>query len=223
MIPLISNRRPSLPMNFNNLSTRLREEPEWAVLIGLLVLLVGAGGTFYYYQYQQRIQSANQKFHRSLSLYSRATQSGNFKRAVSVMENYVRNHPDNYRTDKIHFFLGKLYLQQNKPINSIEQFKILISDFPNSLFLESARLHIGYANARRGNYSAALRAYRKLSSKSPDHPLATEAQWQRALLLWKQGKDDQASSILAKVISPKKENFWTDWAGRLKNRINAKS
>jgi TolA-binding protein len=210
-------------MNFKHLLTRLREEPEWAVLIGLLVLLLGAGGTFYYFQYQQDIQSAKQDFHRSLSLYSRAAQTGNLQRAVSTMENYVRNHPDSYRTDKIHFFLGKSYLQQNDPINAIKQFKTLIAEFPNSLFVESARLHIGYANARRGNYRAALNAYRTLASESPEHPLATEAQWQQALILWKQGKVNQASSTLASITTAKNDSFWTDWAGRLKNRIDAES
>ncbi len=203
--------------------TRLRNEPEWVVLIGLLVLLVGAGGSFYYYRYQQQVQSAKQRFHRSLALYVRASRTGNDQQAIATLSRFVENHPKSHRTDKIHFFLGKLYLRKTNYLDAIRQFKTLLKKFPDSLLAPSAWLHVGYANARRGEVDQAIQSYGNLVSNYPSHPLVTEAKWQRAILFSEKGRTKKASSILNQIATLKRESFWTEWAGQLKNRLDSKS
>jgi len=212
-------------MNSDDIFQRLRNEPEWAVLIGLLVLLMIAGGSYFYLQYQSQQRSARSNFNQALNVYSRATRSGRFQQAISSLERFTRNHPEAIQADKAHFFLGKTYMRVEEYISAIKQFKQLLESHPDSLFAEAARLHIGYANLERGKVSRAINAFRILSSEHPDHPLSTEARWQQALLLLDRGKRKQAKGQLEKITnaSNMKETYWADWATRLKNRLDAKS
>lgn len=212
-------------MNFNKLLDRLRNEPEWAVLIGLLVLMIIAGGAFFYYQRQNRIQSAKNQFREALNVYTRAEQTRQYQRAIETLGRYVNNFPDSVQTDKALFFLGKSYYRQGEYVQAIKQFKQLLKSHPESLFAETARLHLGYANMRRGRGDAARNAFRILTSREESHPLVKEARWQMALIDLRKGRSDSALKQLQELRSDqsKERTYWSNWARILSRQLQAES
>lgn len=212
-------------MNFRKLLGRLRDEPEWAVLIGLLVLLVLAGGVFFYYRSQNQAASARNDFRRANNAFTRATRSGEYERSIQILRRFVNDYPDAAQTDKVHFMLGKSYHQSGDQISAIKQFKQLLNKSPNSLFAGSARLHVGYANLERGALKPARDAFRKTVSDFEDHPIVSEARWQLALVNLELDNTDAAVRQLNRLLetSSNEGTYWTDWARRLHSRITAGS
>lgn len=212
-------------MNFRNLLGRLRDEPEWAVLVGLLVLLVVAGGVFFYYRYQSQAVSARNDFRRANTAFTQATRSGEYERSIQILRRFVNDYPDAERTDKAHFLLGKSYHGSGDQISAIKQFKQLLKKFPNSLFAGSARLHVGYANLERGAPKPARDAFRKTVSEYEGQPIVSEARWQLALVNLELDKTDAAVRQLNRLLetSSSEGTYWTDWARRLHSRLTAGS
>lgn len=211
-------------MNFRGFLNRIKNEPEWAVLIGLLVLLVVAGGAFFYYRYQNQSQSAREDFRRANSVYMRASQTGEYDRAVEVLRRFTNNHPSAVQTDKVHFFLGKSLYEAGNSVEAIRQFKELQQEFPESMFAPSAQLHIGYANAQREELETALDAYRRTISEYSEDPIVKEARWQQALVNLRMDRKDVAKRHLRELTeSSNEESYWVDWAHRLRSRLASES
>jgi TolA-binding protein len=212
-------------MNFKSILNRIKNEPEWAVLIGLLVLLVVAGGAFFYYRSQNRSQAARRDFRQANSVYLQASQTGQYERAVKVLRRYINDHPSAVQTDKVHFFLGKSLFENGNYIEAIRQFKKLQKKFPDSIFAPSAQLHIGYANAQRGAPEKALDSYRRAISEYSEAPVVKEARWQQALVNLEMDRQDVAERHLRELTesSSNEESYWVDWAHRLRSRLASES
>lgn len=212
-------------MNFENVLNKLKNEPEWAVLIGLLLMLAVGGSTYLYYRYENRSKQAQRNFRQASTLYFQASRSGNYNRAVNSLERFINNHPEAVQSDKARFFLGKSYYETDRMIQAIKQFKNLLKTFPDSLFAGSARLHIGYANFKRNHLKKARNAFRIAAKNYSNEPIEPEARWQQALVNLELGNDNQANQALKKLIqsSKKEDAFWTDWARRLRNQINTET
>lgn len=212
-------------MNFRELLERLRDEPEWAVLVGLLVLLVVAGGAFLYYRYQGQSASARNEFRRANTAYTQASRSGDYERSIQILRRYVNDYPDAAQTDKVHFMLGKSYHESGDQISAIKQFKQLLNKFPGSLFAGSARLHVGYANLARGAPKPARDAFEAAVAEYEDHPVVLEARWQLALVNLELDRTEAAVRQLDRLLesSPNEGTYWTDWARRLHSRLTAES
>lgn len=212
-------------MNFKLFLERLKNEPEWVVL-GALVLLIGiGGGVFYYYQHQQESQEAERRFRRAVTIFNQADRTGNYQQARSVLRRYVNNHGGSAYGDKAHFFLGKTYYQTGQYVSAIKQFRQVRDRDPNSFFAESSRLYIGYSNLERNKPQQAKRTLRELTRDAGDHPIWVEAQWQLALLEYRLGNIESAASSLDRLLESDRdiEEFWRNWAKRLRNRLTAQS
>lgn len=212
-------------MNFNKLLDRLRNEPEWVVLVVLLLLIGLGGGVFYYYQYQENVREANTQFRRAMTVFNRASQTGDYERSMRVMRQYLNNFPDASNADKARFFLGKGYYETGQYVPAIQAFRRLRSNHPNSFFADSALLHIAYSNIERGKFDQARQALRRVTERAKDEPLWVEAQWQLALLEYRLGRNKRANSILTTLLESDRqlETYWRNWARRLKNRLSAQS
>jgi TolA-binding protein len=211
-------------MNFRRLLTRIKNEPEWAVLVGLLVLLIVAGGAFFYYRYQNRTQAVREDFRRANSVFMRVSQTGKYDRANKVLRRFINDHPSAAQTDKVYFFLGKTLFRSGNSVDAIRQFKKLQKNFPDSIFAPSAQLHVGYANAQRGELEEALDAYRRTISEYSEDPIVTEARWQQALMNLRMDQHEVAKRHLRKLTeSSNKESYWVDWARRLRSRLTSES
>lgn len=212
-------------MNFRVWLERLKNEPEWVVL-GVLVLLIAVGGgVFYYYQQQQESQEAERQFRRAVTIFNQADRTGDYQQALSVLRRYVNNHGNSAYGDKAHFFLGKTYYQTGQYVSAIKQFRRVQDQDPNSFFAKSSRLHIGYSNLERDKLQQAKKTFRDLTREADDHPIWVEAQWQLALLEYRLGNTESAESTLTGLLESDRdiEEFWRNWAQRLRNRLSAQS
>lgn len=211
-------------MNFSveGILRRLREEPEWALLAALVIVLVVGGTSFYVYRQYRTNTRASAAFHRSLSLYNRVLREENYDPAVEQFQEYLRRFPDSRHTDKVLYFLGKVYFVQKRYLPAMRQFRRVIEEHEDSFFYGAALLHMGYSERARGNNKRALEWFNRLRDdlERDEGPEWMETHWQRALTLRAMGDTRTARQALARVVASGTEDrrsYWTRYASRLRS------
>lgn len=91
-----------------------------------------------------------------------------FDDALSAMQNFVIQHPKGGYTANAHYWLGELYMVKNNYPKAIEQFTLVLQDFPASSKSAASHLKMGYALAASGKKTEAIASLQRVVNNYPD-------------------------------------------------------
>jgi outer membrane protein assembly factor BamD len=144
-----------------------------------------------------------------------------YSEAVSALNDFERMHPTNKNLHLASYFLAMSYFDQigredqdqSATRSALHQFEVLEQRFPESQFAELAHERIAVCREmlarnqlvvsnfyfKRANYRAAESRLAELMQKYPDTPVASEALYELAITLKKEGKKYSAAQAFAAV------------------------
>jgi tol-pal system protein YbgF len=99
-----------------------------------------------------------------------------FNEAASSFERFVQNYPTSTRLANAHYWLGEIYLAQQKLDLSQGAFARVVDDFPGSTKLPDALYKLGVLNHQRGNAAEAARYFERVIHDFPQSSAARLAQ-----------------------------------------------
>lgn len=91
-----------------------------------------------------------------------------FDEALAAMQNFVVQHPKGGYTANAHYWLGELYMVKNNYPKAIEQFTVVLDEFPTSSKSAASNLKMGYALAASGRKTEAIARLQQVVNKYPD-------------------------------------------------------
>jgi len=116
-------------------------------------------------------------------LYAEASESEkkeNFKEAIVVYEQLIKDYPQSNFADSILFRIGQMYSNNLLEFdNAIDAHKRLVKKYPDSKFGAQSLFMIGYHYANSINdTSEARKYYEKFLEQYPEHELASSVRWE---------------------------------------------
>ncbi len=101
---------------------------------------------------------------------------GMYKEANERFKKIVKLDGENKsgKSDDALFGIGRGYLAEKEYDKAINEFKTLVSTYPNADLVTDAQLFIGYCLERKGEKDKAIATYKRFVS---DHPESKEANW----------------------------------------------
>ena len=91
-----------------------------------------------------------------------------FDEALSAMQAFVAQYPQGGYTGNAHYWLGELYMVKSDNTKAIEQFNIVLQQFPSSSKVAASLLKLGYALAASGKTAEAREKLNEVIKKYPD-------------------------------------------------------
>ncbi|UTW13699.1 tol-pal system protein YbgF [Marinobacterium rhizophilum] len=99
-----------------------------------------------------------------------------FDEAASAFERFVQDYPASTRLANAHYWLGEIYLAQQKLELSQGAFVRVVEDFPGSTKLPDALYKLGVLNHQRGNAAESARYFERVIHDFPQSSAARLAQ-----------------------------------------------
>ena len=91
-----------------------------------------------------------------------------FDHALLEMQSFVEKYPHGGYSANAHYWLGELYMVKNNYPQAIEQFNIVLKEFPSSSKSADSLLKTGYALAASGKLPEARKTWQEVINKYPD-------------------------------------------------------
>jgi tol-pal system protein YbgF len=100
--------------------------------------------------------------------------SKNYKAAIPAFDNFLQKYPNSSYSDNARFWMGQIYLVQNKLSDAEMQFAALINDFPESSKASAAKLKLADIYLKQDKWSDAKVRYTEVlnNSKGAEQQLA---------------------------------------------------
>lgn len=98
-------------------------------------------------------------------------QSGNYSRAIDEFQQYIRITNNQQLLPDAHFNLAVAYEQVNKIDEAVNQYQLIVEEYPNSERAASALAALGQIALRRNNYQQSYNYYSRLSKQDPQYRL----------------------------------------------------
>ncbi len=90
---------------------------------------------------------------------------GDYAQAEISLENYIENYPQGYFIVQANFYLGEVYLKNDKKEKAITAFSEVVKD-NNNTFQDESNLNLAELSFETGDYSTALAYYTKLQTEA---------------------------------------------------------
>ncbi len=139
----------------------------WAILIGLLLLLLIGGGIWGVFWYDAQNAGKAQELEReaTIHLFTRAANDPqkaavNLKEAIALYKRVVEEYPRTPTAPLAQFSLGNAYLQSNDLASAIEAYDRFISTYGSHVsLLGLVQQKLGYAYMLKGDLDQAAKTY----------------------------------------------------------------
>lgn len=92
--------------------------------------------------------------------------------ALGAMQAFLVQYPHGAYTANAHYWLGELYMVKNNYPRAIEQFVVVLDQFPKSDKLAASTLKLGYALAATGRTLEARQRLQQVINRYPGTPVA---------------------------------------------------
>lgn len=99
-----------------------------------------------------------------------------FSEAATAFERFVQDYPTSARLANAHYWLGEIYLAQQKLDLAQGAFSRVVDDFPGSTKLPDALYKLGVLNHQRGNAAESARYFERVIHDFPQSSAARLAQ-----------------------------------------------
>lgn len=95
-----------------------------------------------------------------------------FEEAVSEFQAFIRQYPDSRLIGNAYYWLGEIYMVQNRTADAEKMFNAVVSNHPNSFKIADSKYKLGLIYARYGNNSKAKETMEALIVEHPREPAA---------------------------------------------------
>ncbi|HBM15046.1 MAG TPA: hypothetical protein DD381_01650 [Lentisphaeria bacterium] len=134
-------------------------------------------------------------------------ETNNNKAAVPYLETLIKNYPDSFYLDQAYMELGKYYYSVNDYSKAQTNLETITENYKQSKFAPYAKYYLGWVALGNQDYDKAFHSFDSLVKDHPDHSLASDSQFQKAIVLIKQGKNKEAEDELKIFIMNYKSNL----------------
>jgi tol-pal system protein YbgF len=109
-------------------------------------------------------------------------QIGNYQGAITALQAYIKQYPQNSRTPRAQYWIGDSYYNLRDFKSAIISQRILIKTYPDSSSVPDAMLNIASAQIELGDIKSAKKSLRDLITKYPLSDAADKAKQRLATL-----------------------------------------
>ncbi len=94
--------------------------------------------------------------HKMLGAAEHFIQAGEYKKALSIYDDYLSQSPPGPLADRFLMEMGNIYMRMGDYTSARGSYQILIFDFPRSLLADEAKFNIAFAYYKEKNYGEAI-------------------------------------------------------------------
>lgn len=95
-----------------------------------------------------------------------------FEEATKEFQAFIRNHPDSRLIGNAYYWLGEIYMAQNRTGDAEKMFNAVVSNHPDSFKIADSKYKLGLIYARYGNNSKAKETMEAVIAEHPREPAA---------------------------------------------------
>ena len=95
-----------------------------------------------------------------------------FEEAISSFQAFIRQYPDSRLVGNAYYWLGEIYMAQNRTADAEKMFNAVVSNHPDSFKVADSKYKLGLIYARYGNKSKAKETMEALVAEHPREPAA---------------------------------------------------
>jgi len=99
-------------------------------------------------------------------------QQRQFKQAIPAMQQYLAAFPHGLYTANAIYWLGELYLAEGAPRQALDQFNMIVNQYPDSNKVGPSMLKIGFAYQMLGDLNKANQQLKKVKQEFPNSSVA---------------------------------------------------
>lgn len=98
-----------------------------------------------------------------------------FEEAVTSFQGFIRQYPDSRLVGNAYYWLGEIYMAQNRTADAEKMFNAVISNYPDSFKIADSKYKLGLIYARYGNDKKAQETMEAIIAEHPREPAADHA------------------------------------------------
>ena len=95
-----------------------------------------------------------------------------FDEAVASFQAFIREYPNSRLVGNAYYWLGEIYMAQNRTADAEKMFNAVVSNHPNSFKIADSKYKLGLIYARYGNNNKAKETMESVISEHPREPAA---------------------------------------------------
>lgn len=126
--------------------------------------------------------------------------AGNYDTAIGILKNLIEEYDGTKSGEVALFYLADSYYNTANYVNAEKYFQEFIDKSDDDLLLPSAYAGLAACLEQQGNYEVAAQKYREGAEKYAESYLAPDNLFQAARCYVEAGKNDEAKSLLNKLI-----------------------
>lgn len=123
----------------------------------------------------------------------------NFTRTIDTYERLIKEYPDYAQMDSVYYLYSLALWYEGVFYNSVENFKILLSKYPDSRYTEEVNFRLGEYYYDMGDFNDAVASYEKVI-KNPQSPLYDKALYKMAWSYFQKDRFRLAIDNFVKVL-----------------------
>jgi tol-pal system protein YbgF len=94
--------------------------------------------------------------------------SKNYDQAELGMQKYLNDYPHGKYAVNAHYWLGEIYYLQSQLVKSINEFQVVISQYPDSAKVPDSMLKLAMIYSQDGDYKKAHQEFQEIKKKYPN-------------------------------------------------------
>lgn len=95
-----------------------------------------------------------------------------FEEATSSFQDFIRNYPESRLIGNAYYWLGEIYMAQNRTADAEKMFNAVVSKHPDSFKIADSKYKLGLIYARYGNNAKAKETMEAVIAEHPREPAA---------------------------------------------------
>lgn len=98
-----------------------------------------------------------------------------FEAAINSFQAFIRQYPDSRLIGNAYYWLGEIYMAQNRTADAEKMFNVVISNHPDSFKIADSKYKLGLIYSRYGNNDKAQEMMEAIIAEHPREPAADHA------------------------------------------------
>lgn len=98
-----------------------------------------------------------------------------FEEAISSFQGFIRQYPDSRLIGNAYYWLGEIYMAQNRTADAEKMFNAVVGNYPDSFKMADSKYKLGLIYARYGNDKKAQEMMEAIITEHPREPAADHA------------------------------------------------
>lgn len=95
-----------------------------------------------------------------------------FDEAIHAFQAFIRNYPDSRLIGNAYYWLGEIYMAQNRTADAEKMFDVVVNNYPASFKIADSKYKLGLIYARYGNHNKANTTMEAIIVDHPREPAA---------------------------------------------------